>query len=101
MATIERFEDLDVWKDARVLVKDMYALTDAGAFSKDFDLRSQIRRSTSSIMHNISEGFDFDAGSDAEFIRVLGIARRSASEARSQLYIALDQAYITDDQFDD
>lgn len=48
-------------------------------------------------MHNVAEGFD--AGSDAEFIRFLKYARRSASEVQSQLYIALDRRYVTQDQF--
>lgn len=47
-------------------------------------------------MHNIAEGFD--AGSDAEFIRFLKYARRSASEVQSQLYLALDQGYVTEAQ---
>jgi four helix bundle protein len=49
-------------------------------------------------MHNIAEGFD--AGSDSEFIRFLGYARRSATEVQSQLYIARDQGYIVQVQFD-
>ena len=63
-------------------------------FSRDFELRNQIRRAAGSVMHNIAEGFD--AGSDAEFSRFLRIARRSASEVQSQLYLALDRKYITE-----
>ena len=50
-------------------------------------------------MHNIAEGFD--AGTDAEFIRFLAYARRSASEVQSQLYLALDRGYITEQNLHD
>ena len=94
---IERFEDIQGWKAARVLANMVYNSSDDGAFARDFGLRDQVRRAAGSIMHNIAEGFD--AGSDAEFIRFLQYARRSASEVQSQLYIALDQRYITQDRF--
>jgi four helix bundle protein len=94
---IERFEDIQGWKAARVLANMVYNSSDEGAFARDFGLRDQVRRAAGSIMHNIAEGFD--AGSDAEFIRFLQYARRSASEVQSQLYIALDRHYITQDQF--
>ena len=94
---IERFEDIRAWQAARVLTNMVYDASDTGPFAKDFGLRDQIRRAAGSAMHNISEGFD--AGSDAEFIRFLKYARRSASEVQSQLYIALDRRYITQEQF--
>lgn len=47
-------------------------------------------------MHNIAEGFD--AGSYAEFVRFLKIARRSASEVQSELYLALDGGYLAQRQ---
>lgn len=96
MAKIERFEDIQSWQKARELANLVYDLTMQGLFSKDFELRNQIRRAVGSIMHNIAEGFD--AGSNPEFIRFLKIARRSASEVQSQLYLALDRNYITDDE---
>jgi four helix bundle protein len=94
---IERFEDIRAWQGARVLTNMVYDASDRGPFAKDFGLRDQIRRAAGSTMHNISEGFD--AGSDAEFIRFLKYARRSASEVQSQLYVALDRRYITQEQF--
>ena len=93
MAKIERFEEVQSWQKARSLTNLVYELTNAGTFAKDFELRNQIRRAAGSIMHNIAEGFD--AGSNHEFIRFLKIARRPASEVQSQLYLALDQNYIT------
>jgi four helix bundle protein len=90
---VEKFEDLDSWKKARELVNMIYILTNQDKFKKDFRLSAQIRDAGGSAMHNIAEGFD--AGSDAEFIRFLKISRRSVSEIQSQLYLALDQKYIT------
>ena len=98
MATIKRFEDIRGWQSARELTNLVYEMTSQGNFSKDFGLRDQIRRAVSSVMSNIAEGFD--TGSDAEFIRFLGYARRSASEVQSQLYTALDQEYIHQGEFD-
>ena len=94
---IERFEDVRAWQEARVLTNMVYEASDTGPFAKDWGLRDQVRRAAGSTMHNVSEGFD--AGSDAEFIRFLKYARRSASEVQSQLYIALDCHYIDQDQF--
>jgi four helix bundle protein len=94
---IGRFEDVKAWQTARVLTNMVYDASDSGPFARDFGLRDQIRRAAGSTMHNIAEGFD--AGSDAEFVRFLKYARRSASEVQSQLYIALDRHYITQDQF--
>jgi four helix bundle protein len=96
--TIKRFEDLKTWQAARTLVSQVYNASNDGPFGQDFGLRDQIRRAAGSTMHNIAEGFD--AGSDAEFIRFLKYTRRSASEVQSQLYIALDQQYLTASQFE-
>jgi len=95
MPTIKRFEDLHCWKSSRELVDMVYEATNESPFNRDFGLRDQIRRAAVSIMSNIAEGFN--AGSDSEFIRFLGISRRSVSETQSQSYIALDQKYITQD----
>ena len=96
MAKIERFEDLKSWQKARRLTNLIYDFSEEGSFAKDFELRNQIRSAAGSSMHNIAEGFD--AGTDAEFIRFLKMARRSASEVQSQLYLALDRKYITEPQ---
>ena len=92
------FEDLEAWQKARELNKAIYALSNDEPFARDFGLRDQMRRAASSIMLNIAEGFD--SGSDAEFVRFLGYARRSASETQAGLYTALDQKYILQSQFD-
>jgi four helix bundle protein len=97
MPSIRRFEDIQAWQEARHLVKSIYEVTDAGPFSKDFGLRDQLRRAVVSISANIAEGFDCD--SNIEFARFLGIARRSAIEVQSLLYIALDVGYINQETF--
>jgi four helix bundle protein len=98
MAKIERFEDLQSWQKGRQLANQIYDLTSHTGFSKDFHLRDQIQDAASSVMHNIAEGFD--AGSNAEFIRFLKISRRSASEVQSELYLALDRKYITQEELE-
>ncbi len=90
---ITRFEDLEAWKAARVLAKTVYELSRKGEFAKDFGLRDQIRRAAGSVMNNIAEGFD--SGMRLEFMRFLRYANRSCSEVRSEMYIALDQDYVT------
>jgi four helix bundle protein len=96
---ITRFEDLDAWKEGRKLVNKIYGLSSGQKFSKDFSLKDQIRRAVISITSNIAEGFD--AQSNAEFVRFLAYGRRSSSEVKNQLYIALDQKYITQEQFEE
>ena len=97
MATAHQFEDLHVWQDARVLVKDIYAASKQRDFYRDIGLREQIRRATTSAMSNIAEGFE--RGTRKEFIQFLNIAKGSVGEARSQLYVALDQGYINETRF--
>jgi len=94
---IEKFEDIRSWQLSRILAREIYVIPSQGPFAKDFGLRDQIRRAAGSVMHNIAEGFD--SGSRAEFARFLRYAHRSATEVMSQLYIALDQEYLTDAQF--
>jgi four helix bundle protein len=97
MAKIERFEDLDSWKLVRELTKLVYQITAAGEFSHDVGLRNQIRRASVSILSNIAEGFERDG--DKEFLQFLAVAKGSCGEVRAQLYVALDQRYISDEQF--
>jgi four helix bundle protein len=100
VAKIERFEDIESWRKARVLTNRVYTATNSGPFARDFDLRNQIRRACVSSMSNITEGFE-RGGGDKEFCRFLSIAKGSAGEVRAQLYVALDAAYLTQAEFDD
>jgi four helix bundle protein len=97
MATIERFEDLEIWKKARELCKLIYTYTKKELFSRDFKLVTQIRSSCGSIMDNVAEGFE--RGGNKEFSQFIWIAKGSSGEVRSQLYRALDNNYITQEEF--
>src|SRR3972149_7379386 len=94
---IQNFEDLNVWQRARELVKLIYELTKEKIFSRDYSLVDQIRRSSISVLSNVAEGFE--RGSNKEFIQFLYIAKGSCGEVRSQLYVALDQRYISEEDF--
>lgn len=95
MAKIERFEDLECWKAARELVNFVYEVSETGKLKRDFDTKSQFRRATLSVMNNIAEGFT--RFSPKEFMRFLDIARSSAGEVKSMIYILDDQNYISKD----
>jgi four helix bundle protein len=94
MTKVRRFEDLICWQKARYLANTIHSLTRHVEFSKDFRLCGQILDAAGSVMHNIAEGCD--SGTDPEFARFLKMARRSASEIQSELYLALDRKYIAD-----
>ncbi len=98
MATFKEFEEIEAWKTARELTRAVYRCSKVGAFARDYALRDQVRRAASSVMSNIAEGFE--RGGNAEFIQFLTVARGSAAEVQSLLYVALDEDYITREQFD-
>ena len=98
MATFKAYEEIGAWKHGRELVNAIYALTGNGAFAKDWGLRDQIQRAAVSICSNIAEGFE--RRGNKEFVKFLWIAKGSAAEVSSQFYHALDQNYITKDEFD-
>ncbi|MFH1673233.1 MAG: four helix bundle protein [Pseudomonadota bacterium] len=96
---IERFEDIEAWKLARELTRKVYRLTKKPEFAKDYGLKRQIQDAAGSSMHNIAEGFDSET--NAEFVRFLRYAKRSCTEVQSELYVALDEGYISPDEFKD
>jgi len=96
---IKKFEDLESWRKARKLTNIVYEVTAAGNFTRDFALKDQIRRASISILSNIAEGFE--RGGDKEFLQFLAVAKGSCGEVRAQLYIAMDQGYLTHDSFEE
>ena len=97
MAGVRNFEELIARQKARELTREVYAATRSGEFARDFGLSDQIRRAAVSIMSNIAEGSE--RGSAADFHRFLFMAKGSCAEVRSQLYIALDAGYLTQEKF--
>jgi four helix bundle protein len=96
---IERFEDIEAWQLARELTRKVYRLTKKPHFEKDHGLKRQMQEAAGSAMHNVAEGFD--AESNVEFIRFLRYAKRSCTEVQSELYVALDEEYISTAEFED
>ncbi|MCX5772415.1 MAG: four helix bundle protein [Candidatus Hydrogenedentes bacterium] len=95
---IERFEEIKAWQESRRLAGLIYDFTKRPSFNRDLGLRDQIRRAVVSVMANIAEGFE--RRSHKEFRNFLNIALASCSEVKSHLYVALDQRYIEQDDFD-
>ena len=96
---IEHFEDIEAWQLARELTRKVYRLTKKQGFEQNYGLKRQIQEAAGSAMHNIAEGFDSET--NAEFIRFLRYAKRSCTEVQSELYVALDEEYISTAEFQD
>ena len=94
---IDRFEEIEAWQLARDLSRKVYNLTKKPGFARDYGLKRQMQDAAGSSMHNIAEGFDSDT--NPEFVRFLRYAKRSCTEVQSELYVALDQKYITNSEF--
>lgn len=97
MATIRRFEDLEIWQEARRLAKEIHLIAVESNLKADFRFRDQIKASAGSVMDNIAEGFERNR--NIEFRQFLSVAKGSAGETRSQLYRAFDFGYIDESQF--
>ncbi|MDB5281266.1 MAG: four helix bundle protein [Bacteroidota bacterium] len=97
MATIKRFEDLESWKRARELAREIWKATQMGTFMRDYKLKDQINSASGSTMDNIAEGFG--RGGRSEFVNFLSIAKGSNDETKSQLYRAFDREHLTEETF--
>ncbi|MEI6127529.1 MAG: four helix bundle protein [Pseudomonadota bacterium] len=92
-----RFEDIEAWQDARKLVEHIYRISSMELLSKDYGFKDQLQRAGVSIMSNIAEGFEREG--NKEFIQFLFIAKASAGEVRSLLYVASDLQYLDSETF--
>ncbi len=99
MGKFSSFEEIISWQKSRIFNKRIYLITENPNFKKDFDLVRQIRRASISISSNIAEGFE--RNTDKEFIYFLYVAKASAGEVRSQIYLAFDLEYITKKEFEE
>lgn len=99
MATFRRFEDIQAWQKARIIVKEIYLKTENGRFAADFDLKRQVRRSAVSISANIAEGQG--RRTDKDFANFLNMSIGSISETKSHLYLAFDLGYLERDVFEE
>jgi four helix bundle protein len=98
MATINRFEDLEIWQEARKLAKEVHVISLETDLKSDFRFKDQMKSSSGSVMDNIAEGFERDG--NLEFRQFLSIEKGSAGETRSQLYRTFDYGYISEDKFE-
>ena len=97
MAKIERFEDLDLWKDAVKMGVSIYQVTEEGKMAKDFSARDQLRRAAISVSNNIAEGFEYN--NNKAFVRFLMYAKGSAGELRSQLFVLREAGILEESKF--
>ena len=98
MATITKFEDLEIWKLARELNKEVFPILEILNEKHNYKLKEQLDGSAGSVMDNISEGFERDG--NREFIQFLAISKGSLGEVRSQLYRVLDRQVIDKVKFE-
>ena len=96
---INRFEDLEIWQEARSLCQLIFDITSKEPFNKDYRFRDQIRASSGSVMDNVAEGYE--RSGNKEFIQFLSIAKGSCGETRSQCYRAMDFGYITEETLEE
>jgi four helix bundle protein len=96
MATVKRFEDLEIWQEARRLSKEIIIISKTTELKTDYKFKEQIKGSSGSVMDNIAEGFERDG--NLEFRQFLSVAKGSAGETRSQVYRLFDNDYINEEQ---
>jgi four helix bundle protein len=97
--TIQKYEDLEVWKNARELCKKLMELVNNSSLGKDYSIKDQILRSSGSVMDNIAEGFERDGRK--EFIQFLYISKGSLGETRSQIHRTFDAGHISETKYEE
>ena len=99
MGEVKRFEDLEVWKLSRLILKDFNRLIKSTELGFDKILVYQMRRAATSVIANIAEGFERNG--NKEFCNFLFIAKGSSGEFRTLLYSAFDNESISEKQFNE
>lgn len=99
MATVQKFEDLEIWQLARKLYQKISPLSERMRKKHDYRFAEQIKAAAGSVMDNISEGFE--RNSRLEFLNSLSISKGECGELKSQLYRALDDTYINEKEFNE
>ena len=99
MATVHRFEDLEIWQLARKLYQRISKLAEKIKKNHDYRFADQMKAAAGSIMDNIAEGFE--RNSRLEFLNSLSISKGESGELKSQLYRATDDSYLDKDEFDE
>jgi four helix bundle protein len=97
MVTVRSFENTEVWKDSRSLLKEVFKATKNNLMKHEYFLQDQMKRSALSILFNISEGFERDG--NKELIQYLFHAKGSAGELRSQLLAGFDMGLLSQNDF--
>ena len=98
MATIKKFEDLEIWQEARKLSKEIIHIAKNTELKTDYRFKEQIKSASGSVMDNIAEGFERNG--NKEFRQFLSISKGSAGETRSQIYRLFDNEYINKEKLD-
>lgn len=99
MATVHRFEDLEIWQLARILYNKISKLAEKIRRNHDYRFADQMKGAAGSIMDNIAEGFE--RNSRLEFLNSLSISKGESGELKSQLYRAIDDSYLDQIEFDE
>ncbi len=86
------FEDLFIWQKSVKFAKEIYVLTERQGLKTDFGFKNQLRDAAVAISTSIAEGFE--RRSRKEYLNFLNIARASAGESRSLLYVACEVGYF-------
>lgn len=90
---MKSYTDLDVWKDTRILVLDIYQLTNKFPKEEQYGLTSQMRRCSVSVPSNIAEGHGRNTAKDT--LHFFYIARGSLFELETQIYLSSDLNFIS------
>ena len=99
MATVHRFEDLEIWRLASKLYQKISKLAEKIKNNHDYRFADQMKAAAGSIMDNIAEGFE--RNSRLEFLNSLSISKGESGELKSQLYRAIDDDYLNKIEYDE